>query len=164
MAEYALFFDAERCVGCFTCEVACKQENNIPVGPRWIRMVQIGPRKKGVQISTSFSLIRCRHCSNPPCKRACPVKAIYRTENGVVLINQELCTGCRACMEACPFGALQYHAAKGTVEKCTLCIDRIIKGLIPSCAKHCPYHALSFGDLNEIVFERQAQKLNRLAD
>lgn len=164
MPEYALFFDAGRCVGCFTCEVACKQENNLPVGPRWIRVVQIGPRRKEGKIITSFSLVRCRHCSHPPCREACPVRAIDRTRNGVVLIDQELCIGCCECVEACPFGALQFHAAKGTVGKCTLCIDRIARGSIPSCVQHCPYHALFYGDLNEITFGRQKEKISRLAD
>ncbi len=161
MATYSISFDAARCVGCFTCEVACKQENNLPVGPRWVRVMQVGPRKRDEQIVTHFSLIRCRHCSHPPCKEACSAKAIHRTENGVVLINQELCIGCRECVEACPFGALQYDAVTGTVGKCTLCLDRITNGSIPSCVQHCPYHALSFGDLNEITFERQKEKMNR---
>ena len=159
MTQYALLVDEKRCVGCQTCEVACKQENSLPVGPKWMAVISRIKEVDG-KLVMSFSLIRCRHCANPPCIPACPTNAITTRTDGIVLIHQELCDGCMACIEACPFGAPQFNPEKNTVEMCTLCVHRIEKALKPACVQHCPSEALHFGDINElaqVIRERRAQ-------
>jgi len=88
----------------------------------------------------------CKHCGNPPCIDACPENAITKREDGIVLVNTDLCIGCKACIEACPFKAPQYNPEKNVVEMCTLCVHRVEKGLKPNCATHCPAEAIFFGD------------------
>lgn len=148
MLKKSLLFDADECIGCFACEVACKQEHNIPAGENWIRISKVGPTKVGGKLTMSFAAVRCRHCGKPACLAACPVKAISKRSDGVVLFHEELCTGCKACIEACLFGAPQYNSEKDVVEACNLCVDRIDKGLKPSCVHHCPTKALYFGECN----------------
>ncbi|MFX1509467.1 MAG: 4Fe-4S dicluster domain-containing protein [Promethearchaeota archaeon] len=152
MTQYALIIDIERCVGCYACEVACKQENNIPPGsPSWIQVVQVGPRLVGDELTLHFVPTVCKHCANPPCIEACPEDAISKRDDGIVLIDTELCIGCKACIEACPFKAPQFNEEQNVVEKCTLCVHRVEKGLQPNCAAHCPVEAIYFGDPTEIA-------------
>ncbi|WP_309493183.1 4Fe-4S dicluster domain-containing protein [Candidatus Hecatella orcuttiae] len=157
MVKYALMFHPDRCVGCPTCVVACKQENEIPVGPSWLRITKRVYKVDG-KLKMSFNLLRCMHCGRPPCIEACPVNAITKRSDGIVLINKELCTGCKACIEACPFKAPQYNPEKDVVEMCTLCVHRIEKGLLPSCVQHCPAGALYFGDVNAVTAALQENK------
>jgi len=159
MTQYALLVDEKRCVGCQTCEVACKQENSLPVGPKWMVVISRIKEIDG-KLVMSFPHIRCMHCANPPCIPACPTNAVTKRADGIVLIDPELCTGCMACIEACSFGAPQFNPEKNTVEMCTLCVHRIEKGLKPACVQHCPSGALQFGDINdltELIRERRAQ-------
>lgn len=159
MTQYALLVDEKRCVGCQTCEVACKQENSLPVGPKWMVVISRIKEVDG-KLVMSFLHIRCMHCANPPCIPACPTNAITKRADGIVLIDPELCTGCMVCIEACPFAAPQFNPEKNTVEMCTLCVHRIEKGLEPACVQHCPSGALQFGDINdltELIRERRAQ-------
>ncbi len=151
MVKYSLLVDQDLCLGCQACEVACKQEHDIPVGPRWMRVIMVGPEEVGGKLRLSFSHLRCMHCGKPVCVDACPVDAITKRVDGIVLINEELCTGCEACIEACPFGAPQYNPEKNTVEMCTLCVHRVDKGLKPACVLVCPTGALLFGDINELT-------------
>ena len=150
-AQYSLLIDLERCCGCYACEVACKQENDIAAGVRWIRVVKKGPVRVGGKLSMSFVPIRCMHCGKPVCIDACPVGAITKRPDGIVLIDAELCNGCKQCIEVCPFGAPQFNPEKNVVEMCTLCVHRVDKGLLPNCVQHCPSRAMYFGDINEII-------------
>ena len=120
-----LFIDYELCFGCYACEAACKQENNLPVGPKWIRVITVGPERVNGRLSMDFIPMTCRHCSNAPCIHACPQEAIRRREDGVVLISSELCIGCQECLSACPFGAPQFNAERDVMEKCNLCLPRL---------------------------------------
>ena len=152
--EYALIVDTEDCSGCSACEVACKQEHNLPVGPRWIRVYPGSPRDIEDKPQLRYMVAHCTHCSCPPCKDACKVGAIVRREDGIVLVNEELCTGCEDCIEACPLGVMQFDEAREVAQKCDLCVDRIDRGLQPACVSACPGHCIHLGDAGEITETR----------
>jgi Fe-S-cluster-containing dehydrogenase component len=102
------------------------------------------------------------HCGKPLCLDACPEEAITKSADGIVLINPDLCTGCKQCIEACPFGIPQLNPETGIAEKCTLCAHRIDKGLEPACVLACPTNAIGFGDINrlsELKKEKFAQNM-----
>jgi Fe-S-cluster-containing dehydrogenase component len=158
--QRTLLEDIDLCIGCFACETACKQEHDLPPGPKWIKVIQAGPVEIGGKLVMDFVPMHCRHCANPPCMSACPVKAISKRSDGIVLFHEELCVGCKQCMEACPFGAPQYNPEKGTVQACNLCQERVDQGLLPACVQNCPTQALLFGDPNQLserLREKQAQ-------
>jgi len=138
MEKVSLMIVADDCTGCHACEVACKQEHGIGVGPRLIRVIENSP---------VYIPVYCHHCAKPPCGDACPVEAITRNGQGIVLINEELCIGCRACVDACPFGAMQYDEDRDLAVKCGLCIDRLQAGEEPACKKACPSHCILVGDM-----------------
>ena len=149
--EYTLIVNTEDCVGCNACEVACKQEHNLPVGPRWIRVHPDDPREIAGKLQLGYIVSHCIHCRYPLCKDACPVNAITKREDGVVLIDEELCTGCQDCIEACPLEVMQFDGEKKVAQKCDLCVDRLGGGLPPACVAVCPSHCIYFGDLSEVI-------------
>ena len=164
MIQRNLFVDLEYCIGCYACEVACKQENNIPVGIKWINVVKVGPRMVGNKLRMDFVPMRCRHCAKAPCIDACPEKAITKRADGIVLVNEELCNGCMVCFEACPFGVIQLNPETQVAEKCTLCVHRVDAGLEPACVLACPSKCMYFGDINELMIISQAKEAKRLAE
>ena len=107
MARMKFLCDAERCIECNACVVACKNENEVPWGINRRRVVTINDGKPGER---SIS-VACMHCSDAPCIAVCPVDCIYQTEEGVVLHSKDLCIGCGYCFYACPFGAPQHPQA-----------------------------------------------------
>lgn len=141
---YSLFVDLDRCIGCYACEVACKQEHDLPVGPRWIRVIQDGPKETPQGLQLDFYPKMCRHCEDPPCAEVCPEKAISRGAHGLVTIDPGLCTGCAVCVEGCPFNLMAFNQETGKASKCDLCAERIGQGLEPSCVTFCPGKALVF--------------------
>jgi Fe-S-cluster-containing dehydrogenase component len=155
MHRKAILVDIDSCYGCFACEVACKQEHNLPIDIHYIRVHKIGPKKVDGRLRMDFHPMQCRHCARPPCIEACPENAITQRTDGIVLISEELCIGCLKCIEACPFGAIECHPETGLAGKCDLCVDRIDQGELPSCVYHCPTEALQFGDPNEITARKQ---------
>lgn len=159
----SLLFDANKCIGCYACEVACKQEHNLPVGPRLIRVEQVGPRKIRGKLSLEFVPSTCRHCENPPCSDVCPVEAVKR-QDGAVLIDNEVCIGCKSCVEACPFGAIQLNPEGSIMLKCDMCINRINEGLEPACSHHCPTGAICFIDVNEFSEIKRRKKADNMAE
>jgi len=167
MVELALFFDIHRCIGCYACEVACKQEKDLPVGPRLIRVYTVGPRQVGEKLCMDNVPVTCKQCGKPSCMYACPQGAISKRSDGVVVINNGLCIGCKACIQACPIGGMQFNHVKKVAVKCDLCIDRVEQGLKPSCVHHCPAEAISFGDVNKLtekVKERYALAVSKTSE
>jgi len=160
MIRNSLLIDFDLCIGCKACEVACKQENNIPVGPKWMSVIQVGPKEVGGKLIMSFIPMRCMHCEKPPCLDACPTGAIMKRNDGIVLINPALCIGCKRCIEVCPFGIPQINPETGIAEMCKLCMDRLEEGLDPACVLACPTKAITFGNINsltELKQEKSAQ-------
>jgi formate dehydrogenase iron-sulfur subunit len=104
----------------------------------------------------------CKHCTHAACLEVCPTGALFRTEFGTVVVQDDVCNGCGYCVPACPFGVLDRRertgAGHGSVHKCTLCYDRLGEGLTPACAKACPTESIQFGPL-EVLRERAAERL-----
>jgi len=157
--EYAIIVNTDDCVGCNACEVACKQEHDLPVGPRWIRVYPDSPREIEGKLQLRYIVTHCLHCRRPPCKDTCPVEAITKREDGIVLIDRELCIGCKDCIEACPLGVMQFDQEKGIAQKCDLCVARLDRGEPPACVAACPSHCIHFGDTKEITEKLGAKKL-----
>ena len=141
MAKTSLIIFKEDCMGCHACEIACKQEHELGVGPRLIQVLEKSP---------DYVPIFCHHCSTAPCQEACPTEAIYKNENGIVLINEEDCIGCQACMEACPFGAMQFNEETEFAVKCDLCINRHENDGKTACSKACPTQCIFVGGTKEL--------------
>lgn len=149
--QYSLIWDAGRCIGCRTCVIACKAENNLERGS-WMRVLTRGganadsPAGTYPALSLAWQPDACRHCRKPPCREACPSEAVYKRPDGIVLIDREKCTGCRVCADACPYDAIRFDPGEGYAQKCTLCSHRIDQGLAPFCVKECICGALRLGE------------------
>lgn len=165
--------DSTKCIGCGSCVRACKEENDVPKDPYhfrcWVeRYAHLkGEKKPKVdspnggydsfpdkykeeEVSQAFFVPKlCNQCAVPPCVQVCPVGATYQTKDGVVLVDNDYCIGCRYCISACPFGARYMNDEAGCADKCTWCYHRITKGLEPACVLACPVGARIFGDLKD---------------
>lgn len=161
MSKYYLFQDTNRCIGCHTCEVACKSNKSLPVGPRLCQIITVGPKLIGDIAKASYIFMPCFHCEKPWCVDACPTDAMQkRPEDGIVFVDHDLCVGCKACVAACPWGAPQWDPNAGKVVKCDYCMDRIDRGLKPACVTLCTTQCLHFGEsekLPQIRRERHAK-------
>ncbi len=160
MTRKTLIIDTQNCVGCLACEVACKQEHDTDIGPRWIRVHRKDPEMIEGRLQLRYNVACCVHCDTPACRDVCPDNAITKRDDGVVLINNEACSGCAACVEACPFGVMQFDTEKNVAQKCDLCVNRTDLGLPPACAAACVSHCVHFGDINELI--RQSPELSSL--
>jgi formate dehydrogenase iron-sulfur subunit len=105
----------------------------------------------------------CKHCTSAACLNVCPTGAIFRTEFGTVVVQEDVCNGCGYCVSACPFGVLDRREGDGRVWKCTLCYDRLKDDREPACAQACPTNSIQFGELSELR-ERAEQRLERFAE
>ena len=145
MAHFEINIDEKLCWGCRTCEVACKQENRAADGVKLIAVREDGPRQIDAPSRAVFQVNLCRHCDEPPCADVCPETAIHKRDDGIVVMHYELCTGCQACMQECPYGAIAYDAERSVAQKCNLCHHRVDRGLIPACADNvCLAHCIHF--------------------
>jgi len=148
--QHGFYFDADRCVLCRACEVACKAVNNIELGTKWIRVVEIWD---GVypNINRAFLALVCMHCGKPSCIEACLTRAISkRAIDGIVVVDREKCTGsqgCRECFSACPYGVPQF-GEDGIMQMCDSCAGMNRE---PACTACCPTEALKFGVLEELL-------------
>ena len=184
MAEKAILYDATKCTACRGCQVACKQwnendeeiptvengvqsknrgsyENPPDLSPTtWLKM-KFTEVEAGGQVRWLFTHQACMHCTDAGCIRVCPNDTLYRHELGFVVYNQDTCTGCGYCVEACPFDVPRLEGNTltgiGKMSKCSFCttpgLDRIAEGWEPACVKTCPPGALKYGDRDALVAE-----------
>lgn len=196
-ASFAMAIDVGACIGCRRCEYGCILENNIPEAPsnmHWIDLFEMTNETPVTSVENMppvngvidyvdspkedhwYLSFNCFHCDNPPCTPVCPTGATYKDEDGLVLINYDICIGCRYCMTACPYNARRFNwwqpehspsrispidgsvvplneevplRVRGVTEKCTFCVHRVRDGLQPRCVEVCPTRARHFGDLND---------------
>ena len=182
------FTDTSVCIGCKACEVACKEWNLVPDdGLVWtgnsydnsgelsantwrhvafIEQEAPDPLKRGkYDFRWLMESDVCKHCTHAGCLDVCPTGAIFRTEFGTVVIQDDVCNGCGYCVTACPFGVITKRelGGDGGMHKCTLCYDRLQDGMEPACAKACPTDSIQFGPLDELV-ERARERCGDLVE
>jgi anaerobic dimethyl sulfoxide reductase subunit B (iron-sulfur subunit) len=143
------YFDMTRCIGCRACQVACKDKNNLDVGTIF-RNAKTYEKGSFPDVSVFNYSASCNHCETPACVTVCPIGAMYKAEDGTVICDQELCDGCQACVEICPYHVPQFIEATGKVSKCDACAYLRAKGENPACVDACPNRALDFGDIDEL--------------
>lgn len=164
MAKNCLVINVDRCIGCWSCEVACKMENNVALGERWNKVVQVEPYGSQDDLSTFWLPVMCQQCEGSPCVSVCPTGASYRDpETGMVLVDKSKCIGCKYCMIACPYGVRSWNKAEQVVEKCTLCKHLTDAGEQPACVKNCCGKARFYGDLDDPASE-VSQELTRYSE
>ena len=159
--QLGFHFDASSCTACKACAIACKDRSNLPVGINWRKVYEYGgggwvanPNHKDLLIPNNVFVYSisaaCMHCKKPICTEVCPISAITKREDGVVLIDSAKCIGCRYCEWACPYGAPQFNEEMGYMTKCDFCQDLQAKGQNPVCVDACPMRALEVGELDEL--------------
>src|SRR5437899_10372397 len=146
--RYGFVIDQRRCIGCHACTVACKEENQVPLGAfrTWVKYVERGTFP---QTRRYFSVLRCNPCDAAPCVTICPTVALYRRSDGIVDFASSRCVGCKGCMQACPYDALYIDPDTHTAAKCNYCAHRVEVGLEPACVIVCPAQAIIAGDLDD---------------
>lgn len=153
---YAFIFDASACTGCKTCQVACKDKNNLPVGVLWRRVfevsggdwIQAGNAWENSVFAYNLSL-GCNHCVHPKCAGVCPTDAYVQREDGIVYIDESKCMGCGYCAWACPYAVPRYNPKQGRMTKCDFCFDELDQGKPPACAASCPMRVLGFSVISD---------------
>lgn len=168
--KFVMVIDEAKCDGCKKCTEACQAMHYTPSDREWIKVYKM---KDAETTAPYFFPKPCFHCDNPPCTKVCPVNATFKRQDGIVLIDNERCIGCRMCMAACPYstrffnwsapdpkqtaaiGNISYSPEQsiprrmGTVEKCDFCPDMLRQGKMPACVSACPMDVIYFGDENE---------------
>ncbi len=153
--QRGFYFDQSRCIGCYSCVVACKDWHDVPAGPASWRRVTCFEEGKFPHLAVTFLSSACYHCAQPPCIRACKAASITKREkDGIVVVNRDLCWGkndCGSCKEACPYDAPQFRDEENAkMEMCDFCLDRLLENKKPICVDACPMMALDAGPLDDL--------------
>jgi len=164
--------DVNLCVGCYACQFVCKDEH---VGNDWSPIAKPQPdtgqfwMRLDEHICGAVPKVRmhyipnpCMHCDEPPCVPPCPVEgALYKREDGLVIIDSLKCTGCRSCVDACPYDAIYFNEDLNLAQKCTGCAHLLDGGewRVPRCADACPTEAIKFGEESEFAAEIAAAEV-----
>lgn len=164
MSHFCIVVDVDHCTGCKGCEIACKNENQLPLGERWNRLLLCGPYGKYPDVSQYYLPVQCQQCENAPCVEVCPTGASYRdAATNIVQIDKEKCIGCKYCMMACPYSVRSFNPVEKVVEKCTLCPQLTSRGERPKCVRNCSVQCRFYGDLDDPESE-VSQILKKKAD
>ncbi len=146
--KFGWFVDTRRCFGCHGCEVACKAENDVPLG-QYIRQTIYKDVGEYPQVARVFLPMSCQHCEDAPCIKACPCGALHKGTGGSVVIDYNICCGHGTCVDVCPYGAIYMDPVAKQAVKCHNCYHRLGEEMQPACASTCPSDAIYFGDLND---------------
>ena len=149
MTRLTMLIDIQRCIGCWSCNIACKQENGVPPEVSRNQLFTVGPFGEYPDVKGYFLPRPCMHCEEAACVKACPTGASYQNGTGQVLIDHDKCIVCGYCAWACPYGARQYNPIAQQMETCTQCIHRVEQGIEPACVHHCMGKARLYGDLDD---------------
>mgnify|MGYP000856952166 CR=1 FL=1 len=155
--QMAFYVDLRSCVGCKACQIACKDKNDLGPDRVYRRVVEVAGgdwiQQGDAWTTNAFAYYlptACMHCEEAPCVKACPTTAMYKRDDGVVLVDQTKCIGCRYCEWACPYGAPQYNAAIGKMTKCDFCVDYLDQNQPPACVAACGMRVLDYGELADL--------------
>lgn len=146
--------DLERCIGCHACSVACKVENDVPLGNfrtkvYYYDFVSTNPFNRKETMKRAFLPTLCMQCEDAPCLSACEQDAITRGADNIVRIDEGKCDNDRACIKACPYGAIYLDPVSKIADKCDFCSHRLDADMLPACVEVCPADVFAFGDLND---------------
>jgi len=176
MPTYGMAIDIDRCTGCYSCFLACKDEHvgndHMPIslpqpgkGHKWIFPKEI-EHGSGTRIKVDYIPVVCQHCGDAPCMLAAPAGAVYRRDDGIVIIDPEKANGVKKIVDACPYNAVFWNEEKHVAQKCTLCAHMLDAGeKTPRCVEVCPTQAIVFGDLDDpesrisILLAQQADRV-----
>ena len=174
MKKGIIVIDADKCLSCKSCEIACYvnrtvtknlygaiKETSISKG---IFIENIPDKKNKFGLSVSVPL-QCRHCEDAPCIKVCPTKALKRTnDDSPVLIDNELCIGCKECVMVCPFGVITFDTRKKAVIKCDLCIERLKNDDVPACVAACPTKCIKFESIEKLTKGKRKKYLVEMCE
>ncbi len=146
--RYGMVIDVRRCIGCHTCSVACKAENDVPLSVfrAWVKVIEKG---RYPNVTKAFLPSLCNQCENPICLTNCPVQATWQREDGIVMVDEHRCIGCKYCIASCPYDVRHINPFKHIVQKCHFCYHRVDAGIVPACVEVCIGRARIFGDLRD---------------
>lgn len=156
MSNYYLLQNAQRCIGCQACQVACKSNKGLGPGPALCQNLSVGPNERGGIPTVRQVFMPCFHCEEPWCLHVCPTGAVRRRpQDGIVYIEASQCIGCKSCIMACPWGACQWDPASHRAVKCDYCMDRLDQGQKPACVTKCLTQCLDFGPAEGLPDDRR---------